>query len=139
MRKFFYAQGMKAKTEQRIESIIEAMPLSEDEVTVRCLSRRAVALCETLQMLSTQIRRYESELKTLVPRHPDFAIVAVLPGASTYTVRHDRGVGRRSISLSNRRVLAGGNRHRASDDSKWQDKTRPLSLGLSQVRQTDVP
>lgn len=83
--KFFHGQGMKRKAEQHAQTILEAKPLTKDEVTVRCLARRAVMLAEQLQILNKHIKRYDESLKKLLPEHPDYAIVASLPGASTNT------------------------------------------------------
>ena len=92
LRKFFYGLGLKANTEQRIETLIDAKPLCRDEVVLRSSARRAVALCELLQTLSRQIRRHETELKQLLPQHADLAVVAGLPNAAAFTQARMIGV-----------------------------------------------
>ena len=85
LRKFFYGVSSKQKAEERVQVIVEALPLTEDEVILRTLSRRVIAICELIHAINTTVDRYDDELKQLVRQHHDYAIVASLPNASTCT------------------------------------------------------
>lgn len=85
LREFFYGVGTKRKAEERVQAILEAVPLTEDEVTLRIESRRVIALCELIHTLNTTVSRYDDQLEQLVRQHTDYAIVASLPNASTNT------------------------------------------------------
>ena len=83
--KFFHGVNMKGKAERHAQTLLDAKPLTNDEVTVRCLARRAVMLAEQLLVLNKHIKRYETLLKKLLPEHPDYYFVESLPGSSTNT------------------------------------------------------
>lgn len=85
LRKFFFGVGAKKKAEARIEMVMEAIPTTTDEVTIRGCARRAVALCELIQTYNTSIDRYDAEIHKLVRKHVDYPIVASLPGAADKT------------------------------------------------------
>lgn len=85
LRKYFHGIGMKGKAHSHAETIMNAMPLCSDDVTMRCTSRRAVAIAEQLQTLNKHIKQYESILNDLLPKHPDYQVIASLPGAATNT------------------------------------------------------
>jgi len=57
LRKFFYGAGARQKVEDRVEKIVAAMPISEDEVILRCCARRAVALCRLIETREPDIPR----------------------------------------------------------------------------------
>ncbi len=86
MRKFFYGAGARQKVEDRVEKVMNAMPISNDEVLLRSCARRAVALCRLIETYNTQIDRYDTAIKELVVQHDDYAIVASLP-AGAYATR----------------------------------------------------
>jgi len=85
LRKFFFGVGTKDKVEQRLDTLIDAMPLSRDEVLLRTSARRAQAICGQLDALNRSIAAYNVELSTLVKAHADYAIVSSLPGAAAKT------------------------------------------------------
>lgn len=85
LRKLFFGLGTKAKIEKRIETLITATPLTEDETVLRIESRRAVALCELLKTYNAQIDKYDKALKEAVIQHNDFEIFKSLPAGSFAT------------------------------------------------------
>lgn len=85
LRKFFYGAGAKQKVEDRVQTIIKAVPLTEDEVVLRAGARRVTALCRLIQAFNHQIDRYDAEIKRLVREHADYPIFASLPNASHKT------------------------------------------------------
>ena len=86
LRKFFYGVGAKQKVEARVEKIMNSLPMSADGVMLRTCARRAIALCRLIETYNQQIDRYDKEIKELVVRHADYAIVASLP-AGAYATR----------------------------------------------------
>lgn len=85
LRKFFHARGLQKHVETRIETLLTAMPLSSDETLLQSGSRRAVNLCEQLQLLSKLIKRIEDELTRLLPQHPNHAVAKSFPEAAVVT------------------------------------------------------
>lgn len=82
LRKFFYGVRAEKTAEARVQKILDAVPLTENEVTIRCQSRRVTAIVEMIHTLNTQIDRYDDAIHELVRQHADYTIVASLPGAS---------------------------------------------------------
>jgi transposase len=82
LRKFFYGVGAEKTAEARVQRILDAVPLTQNEVTIRCHARRVTAIVEMIHTLNTQIDRYDDAIHELVRQHADYAIVASLPGAS---------------------------------------------------------
>ena len=85
LRRFLFGVGAKAKAEQRLEVLMNATPLTSDEVVIRSCARRVQAICGLLDSLNSSISRYDSEIKRLVKEHADYVVVAALPGASDKT------------------------------------------------------
>lgn len=85
LRKFFYGIGVKQKVEDRVRAILDAVPLSEDQVLLRTSVRRATALCKLIETYNRQVDRYDAEIKELVRQHADYPIVKSLPGGSHAT------------------------------------------------------
>lgn len=85
LRKQFYGVGAKAKAEERIELLLQANPLTTDEVVLSTRARKVQAICGMLKTLNQSIRQYDAELDGLVEQHADYAIVASFPGAATKT------------------------------------------------------
>ncbi|QDT06531.1 Transposase [Rubripirellula lacrimiformis] len=85
LRRFFNARGLRKHAESRIETLLTSRALSDDETLLQTCSRRAVNLCEQLQLLNKLIKRAEDELKCLIPRHPDHAIAESFPEAAVVT------------------------------------------------------
>lgn len=85
LRKFFHGLGLKRNAAERTDVIINATPLTEDEVIIRTHVRRVTAIVAQLAALNATIRRYEADIIELVPQHDDFNVVENLPGASHNT------------------------------------------------------
>lgn len=85
LRKFFYGVGANRKVEDRVNLLIEAMPLSDDDVLNRSSARRAIALCRLIETFNQQVDLYDGEIEQLVRQHADYPIFATLPGASDKT------------------------------------------------------
>lgn len=85
LRKVFYGLGKAEKIEARVEQLMAATPLTDDETTLRVESRRAVALCELLQTYNQQIDKYDKSIKELVVQHQDYEIFESLPAGSHAT------------------------------------------------------
>jgi transposase len=85
LRKFFYGVGTKRKVEDRVRLIVDAMPLTEDEVLLRTSARRAIALVRLIETYNGQVDRYDSEIKELVCQHADYPIVASFSAGSYVT------------------------------------------------------
>lgn len=82
LRRLLFGVGAKAKAEERLEILMNATPLTCDEVLVRSYSRRVQAICGQLDSLNRSISDYDAEIKKLVKTHADYAVVASLPGSS---------------------------------------------------------
>ena len=85
LRKQFYGIGARHKAEERVELLLNALPLTTDEVVISTCSRKVRAICALLKSLNHSIRQYDAELKELVKQHADYTIVASFPGAATRT------------------------------------------------------
>ena len=85
LRQLLFGLGTKARIEQRIESLMNAIPLSTDEVLLRTNGKLAQTIAAQLQLLNNSIKEYDLEIKRLVQTHDDFAIFESLPGASDKT------------------------------------------------------
>ena len=62
-----------------------AEALTNDDVTLRVESSRAIALCELLQVYNKQIANYDKAIKKLVVQHQDYEIFESLPAGSYAT------------------------------------------------------
>jgi len=85
LRNFLFGIGAKAKAEVRLEILMNAKPLTTDEVILRTSARRAQAICGQLQSLNQSIKAYDQEIESLVKTHNDYQIVASLPAGSSNT------------------------------------------------------
>lgn len=85
LRKLFYGKGTKEKIEQRLQLIMDAMPLTCDPVLLRTAARQCQIIARQLQLLNESIKHYDAQIKMLVKLHVDYKIVANLPGASYRT------------------------------------------------------
>lgn len=85
LRKYFFGIGTPRKAEERIELLLNASPLTSDEVLIRCSRRRVLALVDILKSLNESIDQYDDEIHRLVRQHADYPIVASLPGAADVT------------------------------------------------------
>jgi transposase len=82
LRNFFHGISAKAKADEYTKTLSAAVPLTSDVTTIETSVMRVEAVIEQLQTLSKHIKRYESQLKQLLPQHGDYAIVKSLPGAA---------------------------------------------------------
>lgn len=85
LRRFLFGIGAKAKAEQRLDVLMNARPLTGDEVVLRSCARRVQAICGLLNSLNGSISAYDAEIKRLVKTHSDYVVVSSLPGASDKT------------------------------------------------------
>lgn len=85
LRKIFFGTGQKAKTEARLETIMQAKPITTDPVLLRTHARRCRSLAAQIHVLNESIKSYDAEIKELVKKHTDYEIVKDLPGASDKT------------------------------------------------------
>lgn len=85
LRKFFYGVGVKQKVEDRVRAIVEAVPLTTDQVLLRGCVRRTIALARLIQTYNQQIDHYDHDIQSLVIQHADYHIVASLPAGSYAT------------------------------------------------------
>jgi len=83
LEKFFREHNMnrKALLEQRITAIKSAMPLTTDDAVILPHRLRVVTLVEQLEVTLECIRRYDAEIASLAPKHPDYRLFDALPGA----------------------------------------------------------
>lgn len=87
LRKLFFGCGSKNKTEQRLDVLLTAQPLSRDEVLLRTTARRVQAICGQLLLLNQAIRGYEHEIKQLLQQHQDYRTIQALPCGVTSQAR----------------------------------------------------
>ncbi len=85
LRKLFYGIGTRAKADQRVELLLAATALSNEEVLIATCAMRVTALVKLIQTYNQQIRVYRSKITQLVAEHEDYAIFKSLPGASDLT------------------------------------------------------
>lgn len=85
LRKFFFGIKAERNAQRRVDLIVNAVPLTENEVTIRCCTRRVTAIVHMIHTLNMQIDRYDDDIHELVRQHADYHIVASLPGASDKT------------------------------------------------------
>jgi transposase len=85
LRKFFFGIGVKAKAEARMETLMNAKPLTTDQVVLRTSARRTQAICAQLQAINHSIRAYDNEIETLVKTHTYYHTAASLPAGSSVT------------------------------------------------------
>jgi transposase len=83
LEKFFRQHNMnrKALLEQRIQSIKSAVALTTDEAVIVPYRLQALTLVAQLEVALESIRRYDEEIATLAPQHPDYGLFSALPGA----------------------------------------------------------
>jgi transposase len=87
LRKLFFGTGAKNKIEDRLNVLLNARPLSTDEVLLRSSTRRARAICGQLASLNQSIRTYNQDLKTLLEQHQDYRSIKSLPCGATSHAR----------------------------------------------------
>lgn len=85
LRNYFHGLNMKRKADKLAKVLTKAVPLTCDQVTLRCSQRRAVMIAEQLKVLNKHIRSYEARIQELLPSHPGYRIASSLPGIATNT------------------------------------------------------
>ena len=85
LRKILFGTGAKAKMESRLETIMQAKPITTDAILLRTNARRTRSLAAQINVLNDSIKSYDAEIKELVKKHSDYEIVKNLPGASDKT------------------------------------------------------
>ena len=83
----FLGCGSKNKTEERLDLLLTAQPLSRDEVLLRTSARRVQAICGQQLLLNQTIRAYEREIKQLLQQHQDYRTIQALPCGATSQAR----------------------------------------------------
>jgi transposase len=86
LRKFFYSIRSREKMEERLETLMKAIPITTDPVILRTRSRLCKSIATQIAALNVSIKGYDMEIKKQVQRHRDYLIVDKLPGAS-YTTK----------------------------------------------------
>ena len=83
LEKFFREHNMnrKALLERRMTAIKSALPLTEDDAIILPYRLQALTLVAQLEVALASIRRYDDEIATLAPQHPDYNLFDRLPGA----------------------------------------------------------
>ena len=71
--------------ESRLETIMQAKPITTDPVILRTNARRSQSLAAQINVLNVSIKSYDAEIKERVKKHSDYEIVKNLPGASDKT------------------------------------------------------
>ena len=79
LRKLFFGCGTKNKIEERLDVLLNAQPLTRDEVLLRTSTRRVQAIGDQLLSLNQAIRGYDREIKRLLLQHPDYRTIQGLP------------------------------------------------------------
>lgn len=85
LRKLLFGLGARNNTEERIDQIMDARPLTTDTVTIRCCARRVTAIVQMINVLNDQIDDYERTIRKLVRTHSDYHIVKSLPASGEAT------------------------------------------------------
>ncbi|MDA8563679.1 IS110 family transposase [Mariniblastus sp.] len=85
LRKLFYGIGSRAKAEARVQTILNATALSDDETFNETCSMRAKALVSLIKVYTQQAREYDARIAKDVRQHADYSIFQSLPGASDLT------------------------------------------------------
>jgi len=83
LEKFFRTHNMNRKPllEKRITAIKLAVPLTTDDGVVVPYRLLVLTLVEQLEVMLVCLDRFDEEIASLVPQHPDFVLFDMLPGA----------------------------------------------------------
>lgn len=71
LRNFFEGVGAEKTAEVRVQQILDAVLLIQNDVTIRCHARRVTAVVEMIHTLNTQIDRYDDAIHELVRQHAE--------------------------------------------------------------------
>jgi len=85
IRRLFNKLNIRRNVGPRIAMIRQAVPLTNDEVWIKCYSLRALCLAESLLSLSEAIDEYDAFIEAALATHEDRDIFASLPGAAKLT------------------------------------------------------
>ena len=75
LRKFFYSIRSREKLEERLATLMDAIPITTDPVVLRTRSRLCKCIATQIAALNNSIKGYDAEIKKQVQRHRDYAIV----------------------------------------------------------------
>ena len=125
LRKLFYGIGTRAKAEKRVQLLLDAIALSNDETFNETCSMRVQALAALIQTYNAQIRIFDARIAEAVVDHEDYAIFKSLPGASDLT--HSRMI-----------AAMGDDRSRYADASSLQAATGVAPLTTQSGKQRFV-
>ncbi len=80
---FFHEHNMRFAhvLQARLKSIKAASPLTLDEAVITPHRLQALVLVGLLRATLAAIRRFDEEIAELAPKHPDYGLFSVLPGA----------------------------------------------------------
>ena len=83
IRRFYYGHHVRRTdlVEQRVTSIKDAVPVTDDEAVLGPARLLIVALSRQLQSLQTSVQAFEKQIDKTFAAHPDSAIFRSLPGA----------------------------------------------------------
>ncbi len=79
LRKLFFGLGTKDKIEFRIDVLMNAKPLTTEDVLLRSSTRQIQAICRQLVAFNETIDDYDAQIEQLIKQHPDLQIVQSLP------------------------------------------------------------
>lgn len=125
LRKWFYGVGSRAKAEQRVQLLVDATALSDDQALNETCSLRVMALAALIQTYNAQVRVYAARIADAVVQHQDYALFKSLPGASDLT--HSRMI-----------AAMGDDRSRYADASSLQAATGIAPLTTQSGKQRFV-
>ena len=83
LERFFRAHNMRRAyvLEARLQAIKAATPLTLDDAVITPYKLQALVLADQLRVTLQAIRRFDNEIATLAPQHPDYELFSALPGA----------------------------------------------------------
>lgn len=81
--KFFREHGLRFTNvlETRLKLIKSASPLTLDEAVISPHRLQSLVLVDLLRVTLNAIKRFDEEIASLAPKHPDYALFDALPGA----------------------------------------------------------
>lgn len=86
LRKLFFATGTKLGIERRIETLMKAVALTTNQVTIDTHARLCQCLVVQLESLNLSIKGYDLEIEEKVVRHVDYDVFKDLPGIGHKTI-----------------------------------------------------
>jgi len=83
VKKFFHEHNMRFANvvETRLQQIKSASPLTLDDAVISPHRLQTLVLVDLLRVILKAIKRFDEEIASLAPKHPDYALFDALPGA----------------------------------------------------------